>query len=97
MLRRGVFCLRRTVQLLLRREDRRKRRRPVYNKQFTNHQDDGGKGYRQHYVYQVPVAVHCASGRYVRSILAEQNLIRRIQFGAVDLKGRHHHQFDGIK
>ena len=54
--------LRRILQLLLRHQDRRKRRRPVYNIQFTDHQNDGGKDYRQHCADQLPVVVvHCAS------------------------------------
>jgi hypothetical protein len=41
-------ALGRMVQLLLRHQDRRKLRRLFYNVQFANHQDEGGKDYRQH-------------------------------------------------
>ena len=76
--------LRRAVQLLLWHQDRRKGRRPVYDIQFTNHQDDGGKDYRQHYVYQIPVVVvHCARTETSDRFSQNRTLIRRIKLRAV--------------
>jgi hypothetical protein len=43
---RGAYRRRRTVQLLLRHQDRRNRRWLVYNVQFADHQNEGGKGDR---------------------------------------------------
>ena len=63
----------------------RKLRRPTGNIQFSNYQEDGGIGYRQHCADQIAsVVVHCSPHTEIQMAFANRTLMQRIKFRAFD-------------